>query len=61
MWVPSPGEDAPWRRKWQPAPVFLLEDPTDRGALQATAHGAAKSQTRLKQLSTMILGTRIVG
>ena len=22
----------PWRRKWQPAPVFLLENPMDRGA-----------------------------
>ena len=22
----------PWRRKWQPTPVFLLENPVDRGA-----------------------------
>ena len=29
-----------------------LENPTDRGAWWATVHGVAKSQTRLKQLST---------
>ena len=29
-----------------------LENPMDRGAWQATVHGIAKSQTRLKQLST---------
>ena len=28
-----------------------LESPMDRGAWQATVHGVAKSQTRLKQLS----------
>ena len=22
----------PWRRNWQPTPVFLLENPMDRGA-----------------------------
>ena len=30
---------------------FCLENPRDRGAWWATIHGAAKSQTRLKQLS----------
>ena len=34
----------------QSAPVFLQENPTDR-AWWATAHGVAKSQTGLKQLS----------
>ena len=29
-----------------------LENPMDRGAWWATVHGVAKSQTRLKQLST---------
>ena len=33
----------PWRRKWQPTPVFLPENPMDRGAWQATVHGIAKS------------------
>ena len=27
-----------WRRKWQPAPVFLPGESTDRGAWQATVH-----------------------
>ena len=36
-----------WRRKWKPTPVFLLENPMDRGAWRATVHGAAESQTRL--------------
>ena len=32
----------PWRRKWQPIPVFLSEKSHDRGAWQATVHGVAK-------------------
>ena len=36
----------PWRRKWQPAPVFLLENPMDRGAWRATVHGVAKESDR---------------
>ena len=37
----------PWRRKRQPTPVFRLENPTDRGAWRATAHGVAESWTQL--------------
>ena len=29
----------PWRRKWQPTPVFLTRNPKDIGAWQAIAHG----------------------
>ena len=36
-----------WRRKWQPSPVFCLENPMDRGAWRATVHGITKSRTRL--------------
>ena len=36
----------PWRRKWQPTPVFL-GNPMDRGAWRATVHGVKKSQTQL--------------
>ena len=36
-----------WRKKWQPTPVFLPENPMDGGAWGATIHGVAKSQTRL--------------
>ena len=32
----------PWRRKWQPPPVFCLENPMDRGAWWATVHGIEK-------------------
>ena len=31
----------PWRRKWQPTPVFL-GNPMDKGAWRATVHGAKK-------------------
>ena len=31
-----------------------LENPLDRGAWQAIVHGVAKSQTRLKRLSTQL-------
>ena len=37
----------PWRRKWQPTPVFFLGNPIDRGVWKATVHGVTKSQTRL--------------
>ena len=32
-----------WRRKWQPTPVFLLENPMDRGAWWATVCGVPES------------------
>jgi len=38
----------PWRRKWQPTPVLLPENPMDKGAWWATVHGVAKSWTQLK-------------
>ena len=41
-----------WRRKWQPTPVFLLENPRDRGAWWAAIYGVAQSRTRLKWLSS---------
>ena len=48
----KPGSDPwirkiPWKKTWQSTPV-LLGNPTDRGAWRATAHGVAKSQTRLR-------------
>ena len=39
----------PWRRKWQPSPVFFLENPRDRGAWRATVHGVTKSQAGLSK------------
>ena len=40
-----------WRRAWQTAPVFLLENSMDRGSWWATVHRVTKSQTWLKWLS----------
>ena len=37
----------PWKRKWQPIPVFLPGKFHDRGAWQATVHGATKNWTQL--------------
>ena len=48
MQVQSLGWEDPQRKAWQPTPVFL---PGDRGAWWATAHGVAKSQTRLINLA----------
>ena len=35
-----------------PLQYFCLGNPTDRGTLQATVHGDAKSQTQLSDLNT---------
>ena len=51
----------PWRRKWQPTPVFLpgeshgscLENPMDGGAWWITVHGVAKSRTRLSDFTSL--------
>ena len=32
----------PWRREWQPTPVFLPGESMDRGAWRATVHGVHK-------------------
>ena len=37
----------PWRRAWQPTPVFLPGESQDRGAWWAMVHGLTKSQTWL--------------
>ena len=42
----SPGEE-----NGNPLQYSCLENPMDRGAWQATAHGVSKNQTRLKRLS----------
>ena len=47
-WVRFLGWEEPWRRAWQPTPVFLPgESPMDRGAWRATVHGITKNQTQL--------------
>ena len=34
----------PWRREWQPTPVFLRENDMGRGAWRATVHAVSKSR-----------------
>ena len=34
----------PWRRKWQPTQVFVLENSVDRGSWQAKVHGVAMTE-----------------
>ena len=41
----------PWRRKWQPTPVFLPGKFHAQRSLGATVHGLAKGQTWLKRLN----------
>ena len=41
----------PWRRAWQPTPVFLPGESHGQRSLQATVHRTAKSWTWLKWLS----------
>ena len=38
----------PWRRKWQPIPLFLLGKSHGHRHLAHTVHGVAKSRTRLR-------------
>ena len=42
----------PWRRAWQPTPVFLPGESHGLRSLVGYSHGVAKIQTRLKWLST---------
>ena len=49
--VPGSGR-SPGGRQGQPAPVFLPENPRDRGAWQATVHGAAKSHNMTEHNSS---------
>ena len=47
-----------WRRKWQPAPVFLPGESQGRRNLMAAVYGVAQSRTRLKWLSSSSSRTR---
>ena len=45
MWIQSLcWEGSLEEETWQPSPVFLLENPMNRGAWQATVHSVTKSQ-----------------
>ena len=43
----SLGQEDSLEIEWQPSPIFLLENPMDRGAWCTTVHGVTKSWTRL--------------
>ena len=47
-----PPRGFPWRRKWQPTPVFLPGESQGRGAWWTAVYGVAQSRTRLKRLSS---------
>ena len=42
----------PWRRAWQPTPVFVPENPMERGVWRATVCWVTKSWIWLKRLNT---------
>ena len=42
---------SPWRREWQPTPVFLPGESQGQRSLAGCSPQAAKSRTRLKQPS----------
>ena len=39
--------EIPWRRKWQPTPLFLPGESYGQRTLVATVHGVTKSQKQL--------------
>ena len=49
MKVRSLGQEDPLQGEMATPPVFLLEDPMDRGARWAAVHRVTKSQTQLKR------------
>ena len=51
-WVLISGRVRLRRRQWHPTPVLLPGKSMDGGAWWAAVHGVAKSQTRLKKLSS---------
>ena len=48
--IPGSGR-SPGEGNGNPYSILVLKIPMDRGGWQATGHGVAKSQTRLKRLS----------
>ena len=51
----------PWRREWQPSPVFLPGKLHDRGAWWATVLGVSKSWTRLSKFHFTSSGVKSNG
>ena len=56
--IPGSGR-SPGAGHSDPLQCSCLENPMDKGAWQAAAHGDSKSQTQLKQLSIHMLNSMI--
>ena len=55
-WVQSLGREDPWRRKWQPTPVFLPRESYGwRSLVGYISPRVAKSQTRLSDFTFITL------
>ena len=46
-WVQFLGQEDPWRREWQPTPVFLPGESHGQSSLAGYSFGVTKSQMRL--------------
>ena len=55
------GRRFPWRRKWQPTPVFVPGKSHGQRSLGTTVHGVTESRTRLKSLTTLVLDWDVYG
>ena len=51
MWVRSLGQEIPWRRKWQPTPVWRIPRTEEPRGLQTM--GEQKSQIQLSDSTTI--------
>ena len=45
----------PWRRAWQPTPIFFPENPMERGTWWATLHRVSNSWTQLSTYARTLL------
>ena len=51
----------PWRRKWQPTPVFLPGESHGQRSLQAKVHGVTKRYIQLSKEHTLLhMETRVL-
>ena len=51
-WVWSLGQEDPWRREWQPTPVFLPGKSQDRRAWWSSVHDVTKGSDMIKWQAT---------
>ena len=59
--VQSLGQEDPWRREWQPAPVFLPGESHGQRSLVGYRPGSCKESDVIEQLSTRFLLNTILG